>query len=296
MIAGQSRHPTDRARPRDQRRCSGVAPVACGRVIVSPMSEGHGPPSSSFGVCRRVRDNERANGLTTATTLDCFDSPRTAFDIAGDAMRVHRGRSVVALNINGHTHYLKRYWLTWSKLFKRQVARGFHELRMADWLQANGFLGPRIVRRGQGALGPIRTRVFFLMEEVPDELPLEAAWNRRDDVQDGLMQSMASFAALLHDKGFVHTDFSERHILVGRLDGRWSFRLIDIERAEIGVKSEKRKAADIATLIASVMSRELREVLRAAFLDAYISHRSTLERTIDFRRLVDSAKPTKSFS
>lgn len=234
--------------------------------------------------------------MTTAATLDCFDSPRTAFGIAGDAMRVHRGRSVVALNINGHPHYLKRYWLTWSKLFKRQVARGFHELRMADWLEANGFLGPRIVRRGQSAVGPFCTRVFFLMEEVPDELPLETAWNRRDDVQDGLMRNLASFAALLHDKGFVHTDFSERHILVGRQDRDWSFRLIDIERAAIGVKSEKKRAADIATLLASVMSRELREVLRAEFLDAYVAHRSTLDRALDFRLLVESAKPTKSFS
>ena len=233
--------------------------------------------------------------MTDGLTIDAFRNIRDVFAITGDDMRVHKGRSVVMVTVDGKTHYLKRFWLSPSQLFKRHVARGFHEMGMIDWLNGKGFAGPRIVRRGWAGIGPLRLRLFFLMEEMPDEMPLEACWRRYPLERDGLMADLASFAARLHDAGFVHTDFSERHILVGRGDHGWTFRLIDVERADVGRATDARVANDLATLAASVMDEALRECVNGAFLDAYIARRASLGGGAGFRALLAKATPTKSF-
>lgn len=233
--------------------------------------------------------------MTSVTDIAGFASIRDVFALQGDDMRTHRGRSVVALTIDGRRHFLKRFWLDLAKPFARSVSRGLHELRMIDWLNDNGFAGPKIVRRGSSSLGPLRTRVFFLMEEVADEAPLEATWRQLSDKRTALLDELATFAARLHDARFVHTDFSERHIFIGRSAAAWSFRLIDVERAIVGPMRESRAAADLATLAASVMGRELADVLRTRFVDRYVAARTTLEARVDFRALLSRARPTKSF-
>lgn len=233
--------------------------------------------------------------MTSVTDIAGFASIRDVFALQGDDMRTHRGRSVVALTIDGRRHFLKRFWLDPAKPFARSVSRGLHELRMIDWLNDNGFAGPKIVRRGSSSLGPLRTRVFFLMEEVADEAPLETTWRKLSDKRTTLIDELATFAARLHDARFVHTDFSERHIFVGRSEGAWSFRLIDVERAIVGRMRESRAAADLATLTASVVDRELAEAVRTKFVDRYMAARTTLEDGVDFRALLSRARPTKSF-
>ena len=233
--------------------------------------------------------------MTSVTDIAGFASIRDVFALQGDDMRTHRGRSVVALTIDGRRHFLKRFWLDPAKPFARSVSRGLHELRMIDWLNDNGFAGPKIVRRGSSSLGPLRTRVFFLMEEVADEAPLETTWRLLSDKRTTLIDELATFAARLHDARFVHTDFSERHIFVGRSEGAWSFRLIDVERAIVGRMRESRAAADLATLTASVVDRELAEAVRTKFVDRYMAARTTLEDGVDFRALLSRARPTKSF-
>lgn len=232
--------------------------------------------------------------------IEDFADVDRVFAMQGDDMRVHKGRSVVALSIDGVTHYLKRFWLTPSQALKRHVTRGFHEMRMINWLNAQGFAGPVIVRRGQAGVFPLITKVFFLMEEIPGELALEAMWRAREVDRTRLIRELATFAARLHDAGFVHTDFSGRHILVGgphegdRQPG-FKFRLIDVERASLANRSAGRAAADIATLVASVADEELKTAVRQAFLDVYVAERSSIPHGADFRRLVAKAKPTKSF-
>lgn len=236
--------------------------------------------------------------MAGALTLDAFETVRDVFAISGDEMRTHKGRSVVAVQIDGRTHYLKRFWFVPSQMFKRYVARGFHEMRMIDWLNDSGFAGPKIVRRGHAGVYPFITRLFFLMEEPPGELALEAAWRKSPDDADALLSSFASFAAKLHDAGFIHTDFSERHILVGRNASQWTFRLIDLERAAVGRVNDKRAAADIATLATSIADEELRRRIRTDFLDEYVAKRFApggVSPDVDFRSLFADAKPTKSF-
>ncbi len=238
---------------------------------------------------------QRVTIMTSATDIAGFASIRDVFALQGDEVRTHRGRSVVALTIHGRRHFLKRFWLDLAKPFGRSVSRGLHEMRMIDWLNNNGFAGPRIVRRGSSGVGPLRTRVFFVMEEVAGEAPLEATWRKLSDKRMALIDELATLAARLHDAGFVHTDFSERHIFVGGTAGAWSFRLIDVERATVGRVHESRAAADLATLAASVVDRELAEVVRTRLVDRYLAARTTLEARVDFRALLSRAKPTKSF-
>lgn len=232
--------------------------------------------------------------------LEKLTTVEDAFALTGEEMRVHKGRSVVAVTLDGKRHYLKRFWFVPSQAFKRYVARGLHELRMIDWLNRNGFAGPKVVRRGHSGVGPFRTRLYFLMEEVPDELPFEAAWRRDRGGRSGLIRQLAALAAGLHDAGFVHTDFSERHILVGRSedhgDEGYAFRLIDVERADVGRVRDGLAANDLATLAASIMDERLREQISRILLDEYILRRRTLAAHVDMRALFAGATPAGSFS
>ena len=210
-------------------------------------------------------------------------------------MRTHKGRSVTKVTVDGRPCYLKRYWFAPTQLFKRHVARGCHELRMIDWLNENGFAGPRVVARGHSTCLSLTTKMYFLMEEVPGEVPLEQAWWEHPDDSDDLLTAAASFAANLHDRGFIHTDFSERHILVGRNGDEWTFRLIDLERARTDNHDERLAAADLKTLVASVAADALRSRIESRFLDTYIAPRRTLPPGVDMRSLFTRARATKVF-
>ncbi len=232
---------------------------------------------------------------TTNYKLGDLDQIEDVFAAVGESMRTHKGRSVVRLQVDGKTHFLKRFWLATSQLFKGHVRRGFHELRIIDWLNTNGFAGPEVIRRGWSGVRPLRTRMYFLMAEIPDELPLEAAWATHRDHRDALLHSLAGFSARLHDAGFLHTDYSERHILVGRADDAWTFRLIDVERANVGRATDAKVADDLATLSASVMNERLRKELRTIFLDDYAAQRESWPREYPIRALVEKGEPTKVF-
>lgn len=240
--------------------------------------------------------------MTSPLTLDSFSDLDRVFAIEGDAIRLHRGRGVVRIAVDGRDHFLKRYWFRPSRPLKRHVALGFHELRMIDWLSENGFTGPRVVARGHSSLLFMRPRMFFLMEQVSGELSLEATWSKNGLDRDSLVSDLAGFAARLHDAGFIHIDFSERHIFVGRrADGvrgdadQRSFRLIDLERATVGRRTEPRAAADLKTLASSVKDPALRRRLETDLIDDYVVRRRTLSPSVDFRTLIGRAQPTRTF-
>ncbi len=210
-------------------------------------------------------------------------------------MRAHAGRSVVRLVVDGKVHYLKRYWLARSQILKGRVGRGVRELRMIDWLAEHGFAGPRVVARGSARLSWFTSRFFFLMEEVANENPLEQTWFSLPMPSDDLVTELAAHAARLHDAGFTHTDFSERHILVGRRGEAWTFRLIDLERARVGDPNDRLAAADLKTLAASIADQELRERIGGAFLDEYVARRKRLAPGTDMRSMFAQASATRSF-
>lgn len=233
--------------------------------------------------------------MTSTLTLDTFSDIDRVFAIEGDAVRLHRGRGVVRVVVDGTKHFLKRYWFRPSRPFKRHVALGFHELSMIDWLPENGFAGPRVVARGHAGVLGFRSRMFFLMEHLYGEAPFEATWLANASDRDRLVSQLAGFAARLHDAGFIHTDFSERHISIDLGMDHPTFRLIDLERASVGRRTEPRAAADLKTLAASVQDTQLRRILETDLVDEYVAHRKTLSASVDFRALLGRAQATRTF-
>lgn len=210
-------------------------------------------------------------------------------------MQTHQGRSVTRLTVDGETHFLKRFWLTSAQVFRRFVAQGRHELAMIDWLNANDFTGPNVVARGaQKRLGVWR-RMMFLMREGTEEMPLERYCRKHPDRRNDVIASLAGYTARLHDAGFYHRDYSERHLFVRRDNGAFSFRQIDLERATVGARRETRAAADVKTLACSIADPELAAAIEGPFLDTYLVERGTLDSGETFRELLAKAVPTKSF-
>ena len=132
-----------------------------------------------------------AAAATNCYRLSDLDQIEDVFAAVGESMREHKGRSVVRLQVDGNTHFLKRFWLAPSQLFKGHVRRGFHELRIIDWLHTNGFTGPVVVRRGWSGVRPLRTRMYFLMEEMRADLPLEASLATHLVQRDALLHALS---------------------------------------------------------------------------------------------------------
>ena len=244
---------------------------------------------------RRIDLTLHRRGHKRRVNLSDFDNLNHVFQIDGEPMQTHPGRSVVRLNIDGQTCFLKRYWLIGRQVFRRFIAQGLHELAMIDWLNANGFSGPEVVARGVATRLGIRTRMFFLMRQVEDELPLERFYRRNREAVDELTRSLAEHTARLHDAGFYHRDYSERHIFVGRATERLTFRQIDLERASQGVRQEPNAAADLKTLACSIANEDLRTLIEGDFVDRYLECRKTAPPRDTFLQMLAAAQPTKTF-
>ena len=224
-----------------------------------------------------------------------FDNIDQVFAIEGESMQTHTGRSVVRVSVDGRPHFLKRFWLTPRQVFRRLVAQGVHELAMIDWLNDNGFAGPIVVARGCARRLGFCTRMYFLMREVEGEFPLERYYRRNRNEVGSLITALAAHTARLHDAGFYHCDYSERHLLVGKDRADYRFRQIDLERASVGSRHEARAAADLKTLACSIADDTLRGLIEGEFVDDYVRRRSTAPPVDQFRRLLAAARPTKTF-
>ena len=196
-----------------------------------------------------------------------------AFALRGETMRAHEGRSVVRLRDGSRTWFLKRFWISRRRFFKRTVSPGRHELRMIDWLVGQGFNGPRVVGRGMERSGPLIRRLFFVMEEVPGEVDLERYCRAHVEEGEAVMEALAEHTARLHNAGFFHHDFLATHILVGQGDGGLTFRLIDVERGRCCRPSVRAAATDLNKLFTSLGDGSKTGRLAEAFLDRYLARR-----------------------
>lgn len=148
---------------------------------------------------------------------------------------------------------------------------------MIDWLDANGFGAPVVVARGSERLGPLRSRLFFLMRAVPGELTFEEAWRAHPGERRALVEVVADRLAALHERGFHHRDCLARHLRMDRSERGWRIRQIDLERASAGARRDPAAAADLVTLAASCRSVELRREILGPGLERYLARRTRLD-------------------
>jgi len=228
-------------------------------------------------------------------SLTAFDSVDRAFAVEGEPMRLHRGRSVVRVQVDGAWCYLKRFWWTPSQTLRRFVSQGLHELAMIDWLNSHGFCGPNVIARGVQRRFGFNYRMYFVMREADGELPLERYYRRNRESAGTLIDALAAHTARLHEAGFYHHDYSERHLLVGQSTEGLHFRQIDLERARQGQRNEKTAAADIKTLITSIADETLAEKIETDMVSRYITNRRTAPDLATFRALLRTAQATKTF-
>ncbi|MCA9772558.1 MAG: hypothetical protein KC466_09115 [Myxococcales bacterium] len=216
------------------------------------------------------------------------------FALEGEPMRVHRnGRGVWRLDLSDGTYYLKRFWFRFRYPMKSRLSRGNHELRMIDWLNANGFAGPEVAARREERRWGWGTRLFFLMREVSGEVPVSQAWLDRKDERPALLAACAAYVARLHQRGFHHHDLMTKHLFAASGPKGWSFRNIDVERATVGAPNPKKAARDLLTLACSVHFEPLRTELLTRFVDDYLAARPELDAA-GFRALHERLSPNNN--
>lgn len=81
------------------------------------------------------------------------------------------------------------------------------------------------------------------------------------------ISNLASFAAFLHQLKIIHNDFNKDNILYKKIDNKYSFSLIDLNRVQFDNMSIKKAAKDISNI-------HLGHVLNAILLEEYCKMRA----------------------
>ena len=134
--------------------------------------------------------------------------------------------------------------------------RALRELSVSDAAERLGLpvpapLGLTLERRGAG-----RWRMEAWLEWIPGATALSAAL--RDSAlspedRTGLVRAVADAVRRAHDAGLAHFDLNSRNVLVRRESGTWRTWIVDLDRARIVPRMERRaREGRIARLLRSL--------------------------------------------
>jgi glycosyltransferase involved in cell wall biosynthesis/tRNA A-37 threonylcarbamoyl transferase component Bud32 len=83
--------------------------------------------------------------------------------------------------------------------------------------------------------------------------------------KEDLIRAFAQYAARLHNAGVLHKDFSPGNILYDRVNGKWQFELVDLNRLSFGSVSPKEGCCNLCRLWGKT---DFFEVLAPAYAQA----------------------------
>lgn len=153
----------------------------------------------------------------------------TSFD--GGGTLIHNARNQIRVfDVNGLPVNIKKYCI--PPIVNRllysvgwRTPKAVSTYRNALKILENGFLTPRpygyILERKRGVLG----FSYFISEQVQNMQPVGYGEHSLE-----LIRALAKFTAALHQKGFLHIDYTPNNILFAQREGKYTFSLVDINR------------------------------------------------------------------
>lgn len=156
-----------------------------------------------------------------------------------DGKEIHRDRNVLrVLRIEGLTICVKRYAppsLTGSlaqKLYKTPKGKKayFNPLHLRE----RGIESPEPIAFVKYNKGLLRTTTYFVCLYSHYRFNMSDVMTLDPEERDCLIKHFGRFAARLHQKGFLHRDFTSSNILYDIIDGKYRFTLIDTNSLKSG--------------------------------------------------------------
>lgn len=203
---------------------------------------------------------------------------------------LHRWRDIVRLTLSGEegprTVYIKREHVRIKDLARHLVLGGAAmslaraELGILQRLQAEGIGCPRPIACLQE--GGWRPRAHLVLGELPGAVSLSAYLSdqlRESDPcsRELFFAGLGREVAKLHNCGVAHHELFSCHVFVLGQPPRWQFSFLDFQRSVVlPWLSWRRRASDLAALMATLPRRLADSRERSALLDAYL-HAAELE-------------------
>lgn len=157
-----------------------------------------------------------------------------------EGQEIHRGRNVIrTLRVNGLTLCVKQY--APPRLFRRiqQVVYKSSKGKLAYirplLLKERGFESPEPIAYIRYTHGLLKNTTYFVCLFSNYRFCMQDVTNVKSEQNKEVLKFFARYAALLHNTGFLHRDFSSSNILYDKIDGRFHFSLIDTNSMKCGL-------------------------------------------------------------
>lgn len=149
-----------------------------------------------------------------------------------EGREIHAGRNVIrVLNAGGRELCVKRYA---EPSLKRRVQQMIYKQRKAKraylspmLLKERGIESPESVAYVRYKRGLLHETTYFVCLHSSYRYSMADVASLAPEEAREVIENFALFAARLHERGFIHRDFSSSNILYDKIDGRYHFSLID---------------------------------------------------------------------
>jgi hypothetical protein len=236
-------------------------------------------------------------GLGLRAFDDFYDYPETV------TVNRNRKRNVLKLTLgegrDRHVFFMKRFHdphlkdiLATRRGFGGLTSQAGLEWRNARHLLKNGIGTYEPVCMGERTRWGLEKASFFVTRQLDGvcllDLVLES-WQGLDrNRQEKIIVAVANLARTLHGLGISLPDLQIWHLYLGAdgPSGEDRLSVIDLHRMAQGVRSEKRKAKNLARLLWSMLPEYFDEDHRQLLLDTYLmnhdgARRQTLLRSVE---------------
>ena len=201
-------------------------------------------------------------------------------------------RTVVTINMNNETWFLKRHFKTPVKdslaqlmKFSNPISNAKQEWLAIQTLTAIGIPNVKAISMGEKFKHKyFEKSSFIITQELKNGRSLEKILEQKPklsfDNKLRLIRKVGALARKMHKAGLVHKDFYLGHIyVVGDLEGEYKLHLIDLQRVKFGAKIYNRwSVKDISALLFSANAIPyITTTDKMRFLFAYLNIK-TLDR------------------
>lgn len=152
---------------------------------------------------------------------------------------IHSGRNIIrTLEVNGLTLCVKRYA---QPGVRRQIQQAIYKSSKGKraylsplLLRERGIESPESVAFVRYRHGLWRTTTYFVCLQSKYRYSMATILDTPEESRAKIVERFATFAARLHEKGFLHRDFSSDNILYDKIGDRYHFSLIDTNSMKCG--------------------------------------------------------------
>lgn len=156
-----------------------------------------------------------------------------------EGREIHNGRNVIrTLEVDGLTLCVKRYGAPSLRRYVQQALYKQEKGKKAYFspmlLRERGLESPESVAFVRYHHGLFGSTSYFVCLMSNYRYSMAMIDNAPEGVREKVIISFATFAARLHERGFLHKDFSSDNILYDKIDERYHFSLIDTNSMRCG--------------------------------------------------------------